>query len=127
MDGPQASKDYGHSWSSEQGRADTKERVDDYPAVMGWDIGGVELGDEKNLDGVPFDYMTRAIVEQHQRGGINTISWHANNPMSGGNSWDLDSISVRNILNDSEVSASLMCCSVGLVPFWTAWLGKLGG
>ena len=48
----------------------------DYPAVNGWEIGHIEIDAPYNLDSVYFTDMKRLIGEVHERGGINTISWH---------------------------------------------------
>lgn len=74
MIGHQDDPMYGCSWSWEEGRSDVKEVCGDYPAVMGFDLGDMELGKDKNLDGVPFDRMRKEIVKQHERGGIVTLS-----------------------------------------------------
>ncbi|WP_281228437.1 glycoside hydrolase family 26 protein [Flavobacterium aquiphilum] len=79
---------YGVNWKYEQGRSDVKDVVGDYPAVYGWDLGGLETKSDKNIDGVPFDKMRQYIVDAYKRGGIITISWHFNNPLTGGNAWD---------------------------------------
>lgn len=79
---------YGVSWWAEPGRSDVKAVTGSYPAVYGWDVGDLEHGAERNLDGVRFDDMRRWIIEGFQRGGIITISWHMDNPVSGGNAWD---------------------------------------
>lgn len=87
MYGHQDDPFYGITWEWERGRSDTKELVDDYPAIMGFDLGGIEVGDAKNLDSVPFNWMKEEIIAQHERGGIITISWHARNPLTGGTAW----------------------------------------
>src|SRR5690606_24598530 len=46
---------YGVHWRYQSGKSDVKDVAGDYPAVMGWDIGGIEYGHEVNLDAVPFD------------------------------------------------------------------------
>ncbi len=92
---------YGHTWKYEDGRSDVLEVVGDYPAVMGWELGGLELGDAESLDGVPFDLIRTEIQKQHARGGINTISWHAFNPM-GGDSWNEHAGVVTSILEGGE-------------------------
>ena len=86
---------YGIGWWAETGRSDIKETVGDYPAVYGWDLG--DIGAENNLDGVSFANMKTWIREAYERGGINTISMHLDNPASGGNSWD-NSEAVKHIL-----------------------------
>jgi mannan endo-1,4-beta-mannosidase len=79
---------YGVGWIDEPGRSDVKEVAGSFPAVYGWDIGHLEIGAEANLDGVSFERMREWIVEGYRRGGMSTISWHLNNPVSGGGSWD---------------------------------------
>lgn len=79
---------YGVNWRYEPGRSDVKEIVGDYPAVMGWDIGHIEHGREANLDAVPFSLMKEFIISSAKKGSINTISWHLDNPATGGSSWD---------------------------------------
>lgn len=76
---------YGVHWRREPGRSDVLETAGSYPAVYGWDIGGLELGNEVNLDGVAFSDMRRWIREGYERGGVITISWHMYNPATGGN------------------------------------------
>ena len=87
MYGHQDDPFYGITWNWDEGRSDTYELVGDYPAVMGFDLGGIELADSKNLDSVPFDRMRDEIVKHHERGGIITISWHPRNPMLGTTAW----------------------------------------
>ncbi|MET0409661.1 MAG: glycosyl hydrolase [Polyangiaceae bacterium] len=79
---------YGVGWSNEPDRSDVKSVCGAHPAVHGWDVFGIELGAAKNGDGVAFEHMRRLIQAAHRRGGINTISWHAANPVTGGNTWD---------------------------------------
>ena len=88
MYGHQDDPFYGITWEWDRnGRSDTKELVGDYPAVMGFELGGIEMGDLKNLDSVPFDWMRDEIIAHHQRGGIITISWHPRNPLNGNTAW----------------------------------------
>ncbi|NJO87095.1 MAG: beta-mannosidase [Lewinella sp.] len=58
-----------------------------HPVVFGWDLG--KIGQQaRNLDGVAFEHMLSWAQAAHERGGINTISWHLDNPVTGGDSWD---------------------------------------
>ena len=77
---------YGIGWWAVDGRSDVKEVCGDYPAVYGWDIGDIHKSE--NLDGVNFENMKGWIREAYSRGGINTISIHLDNPVTGGNAWD---------------------------------------
>ena len=88
MFGHQDDLAYGVNWKYEAGRSDVKDVTGDYPAVYGWDLGGLESGSDKNIDGIPFDKMTQFIKDGYKRGGIITISWHFDNPLTGKNAWD---------------------------------------
>lgn len=103
MYGHQDDPFYGITWDWEKDRSDTRELTGDYPAVMGFDLGGIEMGDAKNLDSVPFNWIREEIIGQYYRGGIITLSWHPRNPRTGGNAWDVsDTTVVRNILPGGE-------------------------
>lgn len=103
MFGHQDATLYGIGWKYESNRSDVKSVCGDYPAVYGWEIGDIELGNNMSLDSVPFDTMRQHILAAYKRGGVNTISWHANNPITGGNSWDKDTkIAVKSILPNGE-------------------------
>ena len=82
---------YGIAWTGEKGQSDVKKVAGDYPAVYGWDLGHIETGDSLNIDKVPFDRMCQLILEAYERGGVNTISWHLQNPHTGNSSWDVSS------------------------------------
>jgi mannan endo-1,4-beta-mannosidase len=77
---------YGIGWKAEKGRSDVKEVSGSYPALYGWEIS--RLGQEHSIDSVNFEKMIGWIKEAYRRGGVNTISWHMDNPATGGNSWD---------------------------------------
>lgn len=91
MFGHQDATLYGIGWKYEPDRADVKSVCGDYPAVYGWEIGHIELGATCSLDSVYFTTMRNQIIEAYKRNGINTISWHCDNPLTGGNSWDVSS------------------------------------
>lgn len=112
MFGHQDDPMYGLTWAYDKDSSDVKNVCGDYPAVMGFELGGIEMGDEKSLDSVPFTRITEEVVAHYERGGIVTISWHPRNPLTtiegGGNAgqkfpqgtaWDTsDSTVVKNIL-----------------------------
>ena len=93
---------YGVNWKYEAGRSDVKEVTGDYPAVYGWDLGGLEKKSEKNIDGIPFDKMRQYIKEGFSRGGIITLSWHFDNPLTGKNAWDTSPKSLASALPGGE-------------------------
>lgn len=98
---------YGHSWEAGEenayDRSDVKEVCGDYPAIVGFDLGGIELGADENLDGVPFDFIRQAALAHVGRGGIVTFSWHPRNPLTEGDAWDVSSDQVvASILEGGE-------------------------
>lgn len=89
--GHQDTMAYGVYWkNSASGRSDIKEVTGAYPAVYGWDIGNLELTGATNLDNVNFQDMKKLIRDSYERGGVITISWHMNNPVTGGNAWSVE-------------------------------------
>lgn len=78
----------GVTWHDEPGRSDVKEVAGSYPAVYGWDVGGIERGASPTLDRTSAGELRRLIVQTFERGGVNTISWHMSNPLTGGSAWD---------------------------------------
>lgn len=83
---------YGVGWNGEEARSDIKDVCGKWPAVYGWDIGCVDSGEEEiaegNIDGVPFEDMSRLIIEADARGGINTLSFHQENPNTRQSAFD---------------------------------------
>lgn len=86
---------YGHDWNATEendhnlDRSDVKSVTGDYPAILGLELGDFELGARRNLDGNDIDLTREAAVKHYQRGGIVTLSWHPDNPVTGGDAWDL--------------------------------------
>lgn len=93
---------YGSTWWYEKERSDTKDFTGDYPAVAGFELGHLELGNERSLDSVSFTEIKEQIKAHYKRGGVITISWHLDNPLTmqlpdvksrrqGGTAWDVSS------------------------------------
>ena len=90
---------YGIGWEADYNndstiaeKSDVKSVCNDYPAVLSFDLGHIELGADKNLDGVPFKRIKDEIINHFNHGGMITLSWHLNNPLSGGTAWVADSL-----------------------------------
>jgi mannan endo-1,4-beta-mannosidase len=79
---------YGVEWWDEPGRSDVHDVTGAYPAVFGWELGRIEKGGPESLDRVPFDRIRDWMVQAYGMGAVNTVSWHADNPVSGGDAWD---------------------------------------
>lgn len=114
MFGHQDALAYGIGWWDVKGESDVKRLIGQYPAVFGWEIGNLELDSSSNLDNVSFEKMREYIRTVYEMGGLNTISWHANNPLNGKTAWDVSSGTVSSILPGGKKH-----------DLFVAWLNKL--
>ena len=100
---------YGQNWwINEQDslfeRSDVYEVCGQYPYVLGLDLGKIEKGNERNLDRCLFWQMRKAAIMHYKRGGLITISWHMDNPVTDSTVWDRTAGDVvHKVLNDSLV------------------------
>ena len=102
MFGHQDDLAYGVGWKYVPGKSDVKEVTGDYPAIYGFELGRLELDHKVNLDSVPFDKMRGYIKDIYKRGGVITLSWHLNNPLTGKTAWDPADGTVKSILPGGE-------------------------
>jgi hypothetical protein len=116
MFGHQDDLAYGVGWKYVPGKSDVKEVAGDYPAVYGFELGRLELDHEVNIDNVPFDSMRNYIRTIYKRGGVITLSWHLNNPLTGKTAWDPAPGTVASILPGGEKN-----------DLYKSWLDKVAG
>jgi hypothetical protein len=116
MFGHQDDLAYGVGWKYVPGKSDVKEVTGDYPAVYGFELGRLELDHEVNIDSVPFDSMRNYIRTIYKRGGVITLSWHLNNPLTGKTAWDPSPGTVASILPGGEKN-----------DLYKSWLDKVAG
>jgi mannan endo-1,4-beta-mannosidase len=102
MFGHQDDLAYGVGWKYVPGKSDVKEVTGDYPAVYGFELGRIEIDHPVNIDSVPFDKMRGYIQQVYERGGVVTLSWHLNNPLTGKTAWDPAPGTVASILPGGE-------------------------
>lgn len=114
MIGHQDAPMYGTTWKWDEGKCDVKLITKDFPAIMGFDLGKLELDSDKNLDDVPFDRMRKEIQAHYERGGIITLSWHPWNPVTGKNAWDPSGEAVKAVLDGGVQSQK-----------FDSWLNKI--
>lgn len=79
---------YGVGWKYEPGRSDVRDVTGEYPALYGWEWAGLENDAAINIDSVPFDKMRYFIRQGYERGGVITVSWHLDHPITHKNAWD---------------------------------------
>ena len=86
---------YGLGWWAQDGMCDMYRVTGQYPGIYGWDLG--DIHEDRNLDSVSFADMRKWMKKIHANGGINTISFHMDNPIDGHSSWDTSKI-VKDLL-----------------------------
>lgn len=92
---------YGVDWRDVPGRSDVKDVTGEYPAVFGWDLGRIEADSPNEIDGIPFEKQRQYVKDVYARGGINTFSWHLNNPLfPEKTSWDKADSTIRHLFAD---------------------------
>ncbi|HEY4155791.1 MAG TPA: glycosyl hydrolase [Puia sp.] len=107
---------YGVGWKYEKGRSDIRGVTGEFPGVYGFDLGRIELDQDHNLDGVPFEKTRQYIMDAYARGGVITLSWHLNNPLTGSTAWDNKPGAVASILPGGEKN-----------ELYTKWLDRVAG
>lgn len=113
---------YGVGWVGDSAASDVKSVCNDYPAVIGFDIANIENDDSVNIDGVPFDKIREEVINQYERGGVVTISWHANNPNINQNAWVTDAN--KPSASDKQTVASILEGGKNNEKF-LSWLDKV--
>ena len=89
---------YGVAWKEwHKKKSDVKDVCGDYPAVFGWEIGNLGRWGS-GVDDEAYVNMRNWIREAYKMGGVNTISWHVDNFVTKGDSWDVGENVVAAIL-----------------------------
>lgn len=81
--GHQSATEYGHGWTGEEGRSDVKSVTGSHPAVIGVDFSG--LYSRGALNERAKQPIRKNITDTYNRGGVTTVAWHFNNPVSNTN------------------------------------------
>ena len=56
-------------------RSDVHSVCNDHPALLSFDLSGIERGDSLNLAGIPFRRIRQEVIAHYDRGGMVTLSW----------------------------------------------------
>ena len=99
--GQQDANILGVDWKYDADKSDVHMLTGTHPALYGYELSGI--GNEVNMDSVPFEMIRQRMIEVFVRGGVNTATWHLNNPVSGGTAWDVTPAAGK-ILPDSGLS-----------------------
>jgi mannan endo-1,4-beta-mannosidase len=90
--GHQHATEYGHGWSDEKDRSDVQSVVGSHPAVIGVDFSGLSGKPSSEMEATKKS-LKNTIEATYQRGGITTVSWHFNNPVTNTAFYWKDSVS----------------------------------
>lgn len=93
---------YGFTWKDVEGNSDVKRVAGDYPALFGWELGGIETGSEDNLDTILFENIKKYALKAYSQGGVNTFSWHPFSAVDRENSWNTENPVVGKIISGGE-------------------------
>lgn len=126
MFGHQNDLAYGVGWKYEGKRSDVKETAGQYQAVYEWELGRLEIDAAENLDGVSFNKMKQYIADAYQCGGMITISWHLNNPLTGKTAWEFAHGTVESILPRGSKNELYKSCLDKKVAFFLHLKAKKG-
>ncbi|MCF2446334.1 glycoside hydrolase family 26 protein [Dyadobacter sp. CY345] len=114
-------------WIGDEDRSDIKTISGEHPGLVGYDLGHIELDSTNNLDGVPFARIKADIRKNYERGGVNTISWHPNNPVDfSKTSWDKEDFTIRKILSSEKNKKNFEKTLDKLADFFLSLKGPKG-
>ncbi len=114
-------------WVGDEDRSDIKTVSGEHPGLVGYDLGHIELDSANNLDGVPFARIKADIRKNYEHGGVNTISWHPNNPVDfSKTSWDKADFTIRKILSDEKNKKNFEKTLDKLADFFLSLKGPKG-
>jgi Beta-mannanase len=91
--GHQHATEYGHGWYGDTDRSDVKSVTGSHPAVIGVDFMGLSGRPEEEIEKNRLQ-LKRNIEDTYNRGGLTTVSWHFSNPVSAGDFYWKDSVSL---------------------------------
>jgi mannan endo-1,4-beta-mannosidase len=81
---------YGHGWYGDPGRSDVKSVTGSHPAIIGVDFSGLSGRPDTQIV-MAKNSLRKTIADTYNRGGITTVAWHFNNPVSNTNFYWNDS------------------------------------
>ena len=90
--GHQHATEYGHGWYGDADRSDVKSVTGSHPAVIGADFSGLSGRPDTAIERTKSN-LRKIIADTYDRGGVTTVAWHFNNPVSAGGFYWNDTIS----------------------------------
>ncbi|WP_430908486.1 glycoside hydrolase family 26 protein [Maribacter sp. 2-571] len=125
--GHQDALSYGITWKNngKKMKSDVALVCGKYPAVFGFELGNLEKALPNSIDSVNFDIMRKLIRKAYKKGGVVTLSWHPDNPVSNGNAWDITK-AVPSLLPEGDRYDTLYEWTKNLAHFFRSLKDKKG-
>ncbi len=117
---------YGKNWYYPNGESDVKRVAGDFPALFGWELGGLEMEHTHNLDSVSFCNMHDLAIKVNAMGGVNTFSWHPYSVIDSASSWSPESDVVKYIIPGGEYHEAFKLQLNKIVAFFTSLKDEKG-
>lgn len=96
--GHQHATQYGHGWFGDADRSDVKSVTGSHPAVIGVDFSGLSGRPDSMIEKEKVS-LRKTIADTYNRGGVTTVAWHFNNPVSKTNFYWNDSTAAAAVKN----------------------------
>jgi mannan endo-1,4-beta-mannosidase len=96
--GHQHATQYGHGWYGDADRSDVKSVTGSHPAVIGVDFSGLSGRPDSMIEKEKAS-LRKSIADTYNRGGVTTVAWHFNNPVSKTNFYWNDSTAAAAVKN----------------------------
>jgi mannan endo-1,4-beta-mannosidase len=96
--GHQHATQYGHGWYGDADRSDVKSVTGSHPAMIGVDFSGLS-GRPDSMIEKEKESLRKYISDTYNRGGVTTVAWHFNNPVSNTNFYWNDSTAAAAVKN----------------------------
>ena len=79
---------YGVGWKGEYDKSDVKSITGSHPALFGWDLESIAKEDTAENQLQNAEKLKDYCLQAYKMGGVNTLSWHVQNFVTGKNFYD---------------------------------------
>ena len=102
----------GVGWRAASGddfeRSDVFDACGKRPALVEYELGGIESGDSLNICSCSFESIRQAALDHYSRGGVVSFIWSTGNLLTGGDVLDTDPGAVKAVLKGGSCHAQFM-------------------
>ncbi|GGI25340.1 glycoside hydrolase family 26 protein [Pedobacter mendelii] len=79
---------YGIGWKGEFDKSDVKSITGSHPSLFGWDLEAIAKSDSEENQTQNAEKLKSYCLQAFKMGGVNTLSWHVQNFVTGKNFYD---------------------------------------